>query len=464
MSAQLLQEISDSIKFGDKAHARELLDQVLREQPSAEAWYLAAQVTESLEETQAALKKALALDPTHANAQRALAALGAMPAPAPKPESPAPQATPPPAAPHQRKAPRVEGGQTIYDEGTYEMLWDCKYCGTQKLLGKTHRFCPQCGATQDPEWRYYPSDDEKIAVRDHVYVGADHTCPACGTLQAANVEFCTRCGAPQTDAARVKVQQARTSAQAFGADDLSLRQQREFDAATGRQSLASQGTSKGGANKGLIIGAAVIGIALVGFLLYALFATREATVTVTDFTWERAVTVEQLVPVPGKVACNAVPIGAYNIVSRVEQIGSRQVPDGETCTNRQVDQGDGTFRSERVCVPKYRSEPVYGEMCSFVTNQWLNDRNVTANGARGTAPYWPEVKLAREGNCVGCERVGAQTETFTAQFVDADGKTFACEVPKAFWDETAVRTTFKIQVKQIGGAPNCNSLERDTPQ
>ncbi len=464
MSTQLLQEISDSIKFGDKTHARELLDQALREQPSAEVWYLAAQVADSLEETRAALKKALELDPDHANAQRALAALGSMPVSARKPESPAPPVTPTPVVPPQRKAPRVENGQTIYDEGTYEMLWDCKYCGTQKLLGKTHRFCPKCGAAQDPEWRYYPSDDEKVAVQDHVYVGVDHACPACGTLQAANVEFCTRCGAPQTNAARVKVQQARISSQAFGADDLSLRQQREFDAATGRQSLASQSLSKGGPDKKLIIGLAVVGIALLGFLLYALFATREASVTATDFTWERVVVVEELVPVPGKVACNAVPIGAYNIVSRVEQIGSRQVPDGETCTNRQVDQGDGTFRSERVCVPKYRSEPVYGEMCTFFTNQWRDDRSETASGVRGTEPYWPQVKLAREGNCVGCERIGGQFETFNVKFTDTDGKTFVCEVPKALWDETAVNTKFKVRVRQIGGAPDCNSLARETPQ
>lgn len=462
MSAELLQQISDSIKFGDTAHARELLDHVLREQPSADAWYLAAQVSESPAEMRTALKKALALDPHHSNAQRALAALESMPAP--QAETPAPVAPAPAAPPPQRKAPRVEDGQTVYDEGTYEMLWDCKYCGTQKLLGKTHRHCPQCGAAQDPEWRYYPADDEKIAVRDHVYVGADHACPACGTLQAANVEFCTRCGAPQTDAARVKVQEARTSGQAFGADNLSLRQEREFDALTGRQSLASQGVAKGGANRGVVIGAVVIGLALVGFLLFSLFATRDADVRATAFTWERVIVVEQRAPVPGKVACSAVPFGAYNIVRRVEQVGSRQVPDGETCTNRQVDQGDGTFRSERVCTPKYRSEAVYGEMCSFVVDQWVSDRNAVATGERGTAPYWPEVKLAREGNCTGCERVGTQNETFTVQFTESDGKTFDCDVPQAFWNDTALNATFTIKVRRVGGAPDCSSLVSGTPQ
>ena len=53
----------------------------------------------------------------------------------------------------------------------YEMLWDCAYCATPKLLGKSHRHCPKCGAPQDPERRYFPADSEKVAVEDHVPVG-----------------------------------------------------------------------------------------------------------------------------------------------------------------------------------------------------------------------------------------------------------------------------------------------------
>ena len=29
-----------------------------------------------------------------------------------------------------------------YPDNTFEALWDCKGCGTKKLLGKTHRCCP----------------------------------------------------------------------------------------------------------------------------------------------------------------------------------------------------------------------------------------------------------------------------------------------------------------------------------
>jgi hypothetical protein len=32
---------------------------------------------------------------------------------------------------------------------TYEMFWDCGFCGTTRLLGKTHRHCPGCGWSLD---------------------------------------------------------------------------------------------------------------------------------------------------------------------------------------------------------------------------------------------------------------------------------------------------------------------------
>ena len=32
-------------------------------------------------------------------------------------------------------------------EPVFEMLWDCSYCSAKKLLGLTHRHCPNCGGT-----------------------------------------------------------------------------------------------------------------------------------------------------------------------------------------------------------------------------------------------------------------------------------------------------------------------------
>ena len=60
----------------------------------------------------------------------------------------------------------------MVEESTFEMLWDCKFCGQKKLLGLTHRFCAGCGAPQDPAARYFPADHEKVAVKDSPFVGS----------------------------------------------------------------------------------------------------------------------------------------------------------------------------------------------------------------------------------------------------------------------------------------------------
>ncbi len=87
------------------------------------------------------------------------------------------------------------------DRGTYQMLWDCPYCGSEKLLGLDHRHCPTCGAPQDPARRYFPSEADKIAVVDHRFSGADRVCPSCQTPNAATCEFCGNCGTPLSEAA-----------------------------------------------------------------------------------------------------------------------------------------------------------------------------------------------------------------------------------------------------------------------
>ena len=93
------------------------------------------------------------------------------------------------------------------DLGTYQMLWDCPSCDTPKLLGLDHRHCPNCGAAQEPARRYYPSDEDKIAVRDHRYTGKDKICPACESPASALAHNCGNCGSPLDEAKEVKTRE-----------------------------------------------------------------------------------------------------------------------------------------------------------------------------------------------------------------------------------------------------------------
>lgn len=81
MPADPLPPIHDALKSGDKKTAQMLLQPLLKNQPSAEAWYLAAQACTTDEKAIWCLRKALELEPQHSGANRLLFRLeGAKPA------------------------------------------------------------------------------------------------------------------------------------------------------------------------------------------------------------------------------------------------------------------------------------------------------------------------------------------------------------------------------------------------
>ncbi len=64
--------VEAAIKVGEFAYARECLRDILQIDPSAEAWYLAAQVARTSEQRIVCLEKALLLDPDHMRARMML--------------------------------------------------------------------------------------------------------------------------------------------------------------------------------------------------------------------------------------------------------------------------------------------------------------------------------------------------------------------------------------------------------
>jgi hypothetical protein len=344
-------------------------------------------------------------------------------------------------------------------DDTYEMLWDCRFCGTTKLLGKTHRFCPNCGSPQDPSWRYYPSDDEKIAVKDHHYVGTDKTCPACGTLNAADAEFCPRCSAPQTEAAAVSRLQSRMEGVdgRLEQEDLYGRLDAQAAAAVSGQPVAVSKPSSGLNLKTIAIIAVII--AVVAGVGYFLTASRPTSVVLADKQWDREIEIERLQAFSDNAVCSSMPGDAYNVSRRREQIDTRRVQDGETCTRQQVDQGDGTFREQRVCSPNYREEPVYGDMCYYSIDRWETERTVSSNGASGMQPYWAEANIIRSGSCRGCEREGTRREVYVLVLTADGGKQYECEVDSDVWNEARIESIWTLDVGQFTNAAHCDSLE-----
>ncbi|MBC6936632.1 MAG: hypothetical protein DWB42_12440 [Chloroflexi bacterium] len=86
-----LQPVREAIKAGDKRRARELLRPLLVDNPTADMWFLAAQASPTREQAMGCLKRALALDPAHERAGRALSRLAAS---APADDTPPPLVAP----------------------------------------------------------------------------------------------------------------------------------------------------------------------------------------------------------------------------------------------------------------------------------------------------------------------------------------------------------------------------------
>src|SRR5690606_33701736 len=349
-------------------------------------------------------------------------------------------------------------------EKVYEMLWACNFCGTKKSLGKTHRFCPTCGAAQDDEARYFPSDDEKVAVTDHVYYGADLICPSCDTLNSANSQFCQQCGTPLEGAQKAQLltdDQVIADGQSFRTTGSRNIEQERFAEKMAAAGLQMDGTpkSKGGNNLLKFGCIGLIGLVVV-FVALSVFWKRDTNAIVTGHTWTREIEIESYAPRSENAWCDMMPVDAYIASRRSEVRSYRQVPDGEECSTRRTDNGDGTFSERRECRTKYRDEPVYDTKCYYTVNRWGFERTVKVSGESLTErPYWPHTNLRRTGNCIGCEREGSRRDDYIVHFRAGD-KDYTCELDESRWASMAIESQWTFQVGVISGQPECNSLEQ----
>ena len=369
--------------------------------------------------------------------------------PFPPPDEPKPPVEPaPPAEP-------TPAGAQVRRTGVYEMVWDCQFCGAKGLPAKTHQHCPNCGSPQETASRRFPSDAEKKAVANYEYKGASLICPACNTVNEGDAQFCRQCGAPLTDAARAKTiaTQQRTTGAAFTADEERNVQQEELDADLKRAAPPK----KGGVPWVLIGIVAVVAVVIVGVLV-ALFWRRDVQAQVTELNWGRVVFVEEYRANSEGAWCDSMPGGAYSISRSERQRSVNRIPDGENCTTRRVDQGDGTFREEEVCTTRYREEPVYDDYCSYLVNRWVRSREATASGVLGQRePAWPNPNL-RGGSGLGSEREGGRDEDYRVVLTAAD-KTYTCTVDEALWRRIEVGASYSLPVGVISGSPDCSVLE-----
>ncbi|HEY3802023.1 MAG TPA: zinc ribbon domain-containing protein [Kofleriaceae bacterium] len=315
------------------------------------------------------------------------------------------------------------GQDRVESEGFFEMLWDCDHCGQKGLLAKSQRHCPQCGAPQNPDKRHYPPPDQQTRVEGHEFVGADRTCPACGAPMGAKANNCTQCGAPLDGSREVR-----------GVDE--------------RAPAAAPARPR--AKKRRIWPYVLLVLAAIVLAIWFFFIrSHSATVTVAQHRWQRAIAIEELGPHQQSAWHDQLPAGATGVPVCVrKERSSRQVSDGEDCHTERHDKKDGTFEQVKKCSPKYKSEPIDDDWCTFTVVSWAKIDDVKASGT-GTSPAWPNPPVL-----AGNRRAGARTETLTLDFGDAG----TCDVDDPTWRTYSDGQKVKLEVRARSGGVVCGSL------
>ncbi|HEX5060512.1 MAG TPA: hypothetical protein VFV99_14190 [Kofleriaceae bacterium] len=312
--------------------------------------------------------------------------------------------------------------ERVESEGFYEMLWDCDHCETKGLLGKSQRHCPECGAPQNPDKRYFPSPEQQKKIDGHSYEGADRHCPACNAPMAAKAKNCAQCGSPLD----------------------------------GSKEVRGVVTPKPAAKKRRRIWPYVVAaLILIIFLIYWFFIrTKDAQLTVSAHRWERVVAIEKFGEYEESAWRDQIPSDAtgFPMCSR-RQRSSRQVQTGEECHTERVDKKDGTFEQVKRCKPTYRSEPIDDDWCTFRVRRWKKIDAVKAAGTGMTAAWPAQLPAADTPATLGATRSAGRTETL---ILDFGGQ--SCDVKDATWQKYKDGQKVKVEVRASSGKLVCSSL------
>lgn len=342
------------------------------------------------------------------------------------------------------------------DLGTYQMLWDCPFCGATKLLGVTHRHCPGCGAPQDPARRYFPSEADKVKVEDHRFSGADKVCAACSTPNGAAASNCGNCGSA-LDGAKEAAKATERQASAEAGASISAEEKARKVAAARAALQKADPPRKSGSGCVVVIVLLILGI--IGFICLNTFWKKEGSFEVTGHSWSRSVDIETFGPDQTEGWCDAMPSGAKDVSRSSKQRSTNKVPDGETCVTKQVDQGDGTFKEVESCSPKFKEEPVNDDWCRYEVDRWKKSSEAMASGkSLGEKPVWPEPRV-RGGSGVGAERLGGRSETYTVKLKGSDGDAASCDLPETTWQSMAVGSRYTGGVSVLTGSLDCGDLK-----
>lgn len=332
-------------------------------------------------------------------------------------------------------------------EQVFQMLWDCRFCGTTKLLGLDHRHCPNCGAQQDPKWRYFPSDADMKLVTDpdYKYAGVDTVCPFCSTPNSANAKFCKQCGADLVNGKPAEML-GNVSTGLEGAEgkrkDLVLE---EFN-----QQNAQPIKAKGGIPTVLLVVLGLVAAVIIGLVILSR-STYAASMKVNDLAWERNIYTEQYAAVPGAGWQDSVPFDAYGRTCSPRQRAYTE-QERYQCGYEMSDRGDGSgSRRAKYCTrskTRYETE----NYCSYVVNRWTPAQTYNASGGATDPLTWPAFTPRGSGS-IGATRETRRETRLSILFEglgDKSGKTFTYDLSdESRWMTFKPGQTYSVDINRL---------------
>ena len=296
---------------------------------------------------------------------------------------------------------------------TVEGFWDCPYCGSEGIRGRS-KFCPNCGHGRDESVRFYTKEiGEEHAISDEEFErerqdasknsrssssvhtearevsdgspslfsrkegegrgdardGADASdwlCDFCGTYNPVSAEVCTGCGAARETTEGKTYQQVQgTVARTYDSSG-KLVKERDLSKPKPQVQTTPAAKSAGCLPTFGIIALVILAIAALGFFV---FSPKPRDMVVSGFDWERTIEVEQLttvsesdwkLPDGARKTRTAEEVRDYRqVLDHYQEVPyevSEEVLDHYESYSTTVDNGDGTFDVEEHEEPVYRTE------------------------------------------------------------------------------------------------------------
>lgn len=368
---------------------------------------------------------------------------------------------------------------------TYEMFWDCQHCGTIKLLGITHRHCPNCGAAQDETARYFPEDGEEISLLNHTYYGVDWDCQFCSTPNSNKSNNCVNCGGPKNGSYQVDLVGDDNKIEKI---DKSLKQKisgpPEYERMSSHENKNTQNKSSAIENirlsslsssrkienntdqdinkndtvlkKIITLLFALFFVFSISFLIYGINHKTPTEGTIISKSWFRITDIQEYKVIHDSSWCSSMPSDGYNISRQREIKKYDQVKTGEICKTVKSDNGDGSFSKNTSCNNTYKDVPVYADMCHYSINRWKFSHSYKANGTEQDEPRWPlsSSDNLSEIHSVGNKRARHGDERYSVVFSyldDNKSKTVTCGYSQTTWENLKKYSKQTLVIRMIGG-------------